>query len=378
MNKLTKIDARRTASTSRGWSGSGWPRCPCRARSRWRPSPLALIAGVALFETRGAPVAAVPPAADRHRGFAVVAADRRVGRLCRPLRGEQQRRVAAACLGEVTAIHFSDGAVVRNGQLLFTIDPRPFLAALAEARAAVHGARSDLAGAGRLGRAQRLVAADAVSRSDVDRLRCARPGGPGRARRRPGAGPAASPRCRVHPGPRADLAAAFRIAASMPATSSQGGGSGADGHAADDDQRARPDLLHLRRLGGACSSRPSARARPARRQPRSKSACRTRPTIAGTGRLDFTDNGLDQRSGTIRLPRRARQSGPVPDARHVRQHAPVERRQGAGAAGARHRGPDRPGAQDRAGRRAKDGSVCGQAGRCSGRWSTACASSAPA
>ena len=39
--------------------------------------------------------------------------------------------------GAVTAIHFQDGDYVRKGQLLFTIDQRPFRAALAEARASV-------------------------------------------------------------------------------------------------------------------------------------------------------------------------------------------------------------------------------------------------
>ena len=73
--------------------------------------------------------------------------------------------------GSVTAVHFTDGAIVRRGQLLFTIDPRPFMAALAEARAAVMAARSELALAqADLGRAQRLLSVEAVSRSDVDRL----------------------------------------------------------------------------------------------------------------------------------------------------------------------------------------------------------------
>ena len=74
--------------------------------------------------------------------------------------------------GAIVAVHFADGSVVHKGQLLFTIDPRPFVAALNEARAAVQGARSDLALAQTdLGRATRLLEVDAVSRSDVDRLR---------------------------------------------------------------------------------------------------------------------------------------------------------------------------------------------------------------
>ena len=39
--------------------------------------------------------------------------------------------------GQLVGVHFNDGAIVRKGQLLFTVDPRPFTAALAEARAGV-------------------------------------------------------------------------------------------------------------------------------------------------------------------------------------------------------------------------------------------------
>jgi len=73
--------------------------------------------------------------------------------------------------GAITAVHFTDGAIVRKGQLLFTIDPRPYTAALAEARASVASAASDLALANaNLARANRLVADDAVSKSDLDQL----------------------------------------------------------------------------------------------------------------------------------------------------------------------------------------------------------------
>jgi RND family efflux transporter MFP subunit len=73
--------------------------------------------------------------------------------------------------GAITAVHFTDGAIVRKGQLLFTIDPRPFAAALAESRASVASAASDLALArANLDRANRLVADDAVSKSDLDQL----------------------------------------------------------------------------------------------------------------------------------------------------------------------------------------------------------------
>jgi len=73
--------------------------------------------------------------------------------------------------GQVIGVHFTDGQIVQKGQLLYTIDPRPFAAALAEARASVASAQSDLSLAEiNLGRAKRLVEANAVSQSDVDRL----------------------------------------------------------------------------------------------------------------------------------------------------------------------------------------------------------------
>lgn len=74
--------------------------------------------------------------------------------------------------GAITALHFTDGQIVRAGQPLFTIDPRPYQAALAEAQAGVATARSDLALArADLDRASRLIDIDGVSKSEIDRLR---------------------------------------------------------------------------------------------------------------------------------------------------------------------------------------------------------------
>jgi len=74
--------------------------------------------------------------------------------------------------GAITAVHFKDGQIVRKGQPLFTIDPRPYAAALREARADAASASSDLALArSDLDRASRLVEFDAVSKSEIDRLK---------------------------------------------------------------------------------------------------------------------------------------------------------------------------------------------------------------
>lgn len=76
--------------------------------------------------------------------------------------------------GQLVGIHFRDGDVVRQGQLLFTIDPRPFQASLAEAQARLAAAQSAVALANNdYARAQRLIDDEAVSREEVDRLRAA-------------------------------------------------------------------------------------------------------------------------------------------------------------------------------------------------------------
>jgi multidrug efflux system membrane fusion protein len=72
--------------------------------------------------------------------------------------------------GYVSAVRFREGAVVRRGDLLFQIDPRPFQAevdrlkaGLVRARATVQRASSEAQ------RAERLTAQDAMSREEHDR-----------------------------------------------------------------------------------------------------------------------------------------------------------------------------------------------------------------
>jgi RND family efflux transporter MFP subunit len=149
---------------------------PAPAKPRWRKPALVLlpVAAVALGYTlidRDAPAAAAPPPPTVTVSQPLVREvnewDDYVGRF-EPSRSVEVRpRVS----GAVTAVHFTDGAIVRKGQLLFTIDSRPFAASLAEARAGLASAQSDVALArANLDRANRLVADDAVSKSDVDQL----------------------------------------------------------------------------------------------------------------------------------------------------------------------------------------------------------------
>jgi RND family efflux transporter MFP subunit len=146
------------------------------ARSRRRWAWIVLIAGAValtwfLLRGREAPAAAPPvPTATVATPLQreVTEWDELIGRF-EPSRSVELRpRVS----GEVTRVHFIDGQFVRAGQPLFTIDPRPYSAALAEAQAGVALARSDLALARTdLERALRLVEDDAVARSEVDTLR---------------------------------------------------------------------------------------------------------------------------------------------------------------------------------------------------------------
>ncbi|HET6525253.1 efflux RND transporter periplasmic adaptor subunit [Sphingopyxis sp.] len=146
---------------------------PARGRrAAWIGAFLILIVGAWWLLRDGAPPAAAAPAP-----VLTVAApiarevtlwDEYIGRFEASKAVEVRPRVS----GAITAIHFTDGQVVRKGQPLFTIDPRPYRAALAEARASAASARSDLALAKlELDRASRLVDIEAVSQSEIDRLR---------------------------------------------------------------------------------------------------------------------------------------------------------------------------------------------------------------
>ena len=73
--------------------------------------------------------------------------------------------------GTIDKVHFVDGANVKKGQLLFTIDPRPFEAEVARAQSQVTStqARAELAQS-ELARAQKLVDSKAISKQEVDQL----------------------------------------------------------------------------------------------------------------------------------------------------------------------------------------------------------------
>ena len=88
-----------------------------------------------------------------------------VGQFESPASVEVRPRVT----GYVTSLGFKDGQEVAKGQVLFVIDPRPYEAAYAQAKAQTAHADAALADAKvELGRSQALLAARATSQQDVD------------------------------------------------------------------------------------------------------------------------------------------------------------------------------------------------------------------
>ncbi|HEU4498231.1 MAG TPA: efflux RND transporter periplasmic adaptor subunit, partial [Sphingomicrobium sp.] len=167
MNMLTNVAADTQANAVR----TKFAKRPLWQRGAIVGTPLVLLAAAVTFWNSDPSPAAAPTAPT-----VTVAApierninqwDDYVGRFEASRSVEVRPRVS----GQIVAVHFTDGAIVRQGQLLFTIDPRPFTAALAEARAGVATAQSELALAEtNLARGQRLLAEEAVSQSSVDQL----------------------------------------------------------------------------------------------------------------------------------------------------------------------------------------------------------------
>jgi RND family efflux transporter MFP subunit len=169
MNMITRIDPVEPNEAESGPLDRK-PR-PLWQKGAFVALPVLLVAGGVGFFNRESPAIAAPPPPTVTVAQPLVRQvnewDDYVGRFEASRSVEVRPRVS----GQVVGIHFTDGAIVQKGQLLFTLDSRPFAAALAEARAGLATAQSDLALAqSDLGRAERLVAAEAVSKSDVERL----------------------------------------------------------------------------------------------------------------------------------------------------------------------------------------------------------------
>ena len=72
--------------------------------------------------------------------------------------------------GRITEIRFTDGAELKKGDLLFTIDPRPFVAEVDRASGELAAARArDGYASTDAVRAQRLLTDNAIAKRDYDR-----------------------------------------------------------------------------------------------------------------------------------------------------------------------------------------------------------------
>jgi RND family efflux transporter MFP subunit len=261
--------------------------------------PLALVAAAgAKLADRSPAVAASPPPP------AVTVAeplirdvtewDDYVGRFAPSRSVEIRPRIA----GEVTAIHFRDGQIVQKGQLLVSIDSRPYSAALAEARASAASARSALVLArADLGRATRLIADEAVAPSEVDSLRA-------KVQAAQAALAAADARVRARAldveftQVRAPITG--RISdRRVDAGNQVAGGEGTAGTVLTTINALDPiyftfDSSEALYLKTQRARQPGAEAAVVEIRLQDETEHRWK------GKLDFTDNGLDQRSGTIR------------------------------------------------------------------------------
>ena len=84
-------------------------------------------------------------------------------------RGNTEIEIRARVEGFLESVEFAEGTIVRKGQLLYTIDPRPFESALAQARAKLAEAEADLARARQdVVRYEPLVAKNAISRQEYE------------------------------------------------------------------------------------------------------------------------------------------------------------------------------------------------------------------
>lgn len=84
-------------------------------------------------------------------------------------RGSTEIEVRARVEGFLDSVDYREGSPVRKGQLLYTIDPRPFQAAVAQARGVVAEAEAGLARARQdVSRYEPLVAKNAISRQEYE------------------------------------------------------------------------------------------------------------------------------------------------------------------------------------------------------------------
>ena len=245
-----------------------------------------------------------PPVPCRSRSLILRSGLLRIG-MSSPVAFRQidQVEIRARVTGFVESITFKDGAIVKAGDVLYTIDPRQYEAAVEQAQGQLDDAKAKVELARReLTRASTLVKTDAISQDVLDQT-------PTGFRRRPGGhlqGEAAlkraQPRPRVHQGQSADR----RARRSPSGVHRKSGARQRHGrHAPGFDRLTRSDLRLFRHgrvhlpaqqplvvRGQAAEFAGYAESREIRMVGDKK------PSHVGT--MDFLDNSLDQSTGTLR------------------------------------------------------------------------------
>ena len=285
--KANTASARTSPRTRRGWT--------------WGVGALVLlvlIAAAIRFWPHGAGDSMAMPPADvtvaQPLARNVLDWDDYVGRFAASQAVEVRPRVS----GQIVSLHFKDGDLVKQGQVLFTIDQRPFQAAQAEAQADVASAASTLNLARLdLGRASRLTGDDAISPAELDQLRA-------KAQSAEAGLAAAQARLRVRAldmeftevrAPISGRISDRRVDAGNLVVGGDAGGSTllTTINAIDpiyfDFDTSEALFLKTQRDRQKGAPPPVVQIR-----------LQDEPDYRWTGRLEFTDNGLDPRSGTIR------------------------------------------------------------------------------
>jgi len=225
----------------------------------------------------------------------VIEWDDYVGRFEASRRVEVLPRVS----GQIVGVHFKDGEIVQQGQLLFSIDPRPYQAAYAEAQAGLASATSELTLArAELARAHRLAGDSAISKSDIDQLQ---------ARVRTGTANVAGAQARVAlksleleftqvRSPITGRVSDRRVdPGNLVMSGEAGSGTRLTTINALDPIYFTFDASEALYLKAMRAQEPNAA------QTQVEIRLQDEPDYAWRGRLDFTDNGIDPRSGTIRM-----------------------------------------------------------------------------
>lgn len=126
---------------------------------------IATSSTVAADKTAEAAPQAIPVGVATVREENISAWEEFSGRLEAVDRVEIRPRVA----GQIKSVHFREGALVRQGDLLFTIDPAPYAAEVARAKAQVAAAEARLTLTRSADtRAQRLLTDNAISRGEAE------------------------------------------------------------------------------------------------------------------------------------------------------------------------------------------------------------------